>query len=178
MPYAERADTARQLASGRAIASWVCFAGNLGVGTLARVPATVAASRADGARRANVAPRGVEPTEAVLDFAEEVLGHRKAHAQDRADYLDITFERLGLEPRVAAHRSRSVRSLRLPEGIDYATLHDRLNDEGYVIYAGLGDAAHTTFRVCALGAITVESLQDFAAALLRAMARPPELVSV
>ena len=28
-----------------------------------------------------------------------------------------------------------------PIGIDYDTLHDRLKEEGYIIYAGLGDAA-------------------------------------
>ena len=77
-----------------------------------------------------------------------------------------------MEPRVAApYRSRSVRSLPLPPDIDYDTLHDRLKDEGYIIYAGLGNAAQTTFRVCALGALTVEALQGFVAAFKRATVR-------
>jgi 2-aminoethylphosphonate-pyruvate transaminase len=62
-----------------------------------------------------------------------------------------------------------VRSLALPAGIPYGLLHDRLKAEGYVIYAGLGNAVDTTFRVCALGAITVEALQGFVAALERVM---------
>ena len=37
--------------------------------------------------------------------------------------------------------------------------------EGYVIYGGLGDAAKTSFRVCALGALSIESLQGFIAVL-------------
>jgi 2-aminoethylphosphonate-pyruvate transaminase len=111
--------------------------------------------------------------DAALDeLHDEGLGSRKALYQARADYLDTAFARLGFEPRVAApHRSRSVRSLPLPPGIDYDSLHDRLKDEGYIIYAGLGDAAKTTFRVCALGALTVAALEGFVAAFARATAR-------
>ena len=74
-------------------------------------------------------------------------------------------------------RSRSVRSLPLPDGIAYDELHNRLKAEGYVIYAGLGDAAQTTFRVRALDAITVEALQGFVAAL-RVMAERPVAAGV
>jgi aspartate aminotransferase-like enzyme len=38
-----------------------------------------------------------------------------------------------------------------------------------VIYAGLGDAAKTTFRVCTLGAIEPEVLADFVESLSRAL---------
>jgi 2-aminoethylphosphonate-pyruvate transaminase len=102
------------------------------------------------------------------------LANRKALYQSRVDYLDEALAHLGLEPRVApAHRSHSVRSLPLPADIDYDTLHDLLKDEGYIIYAGLGDAAKTSFRVCALGALTVAALQGFIAALERVLAREP-----
>jgi 2-aminoethylphosphonate-pyruvate transaminase len=108
--------------------------------------------------------------DAALDeLRDEGLANRKALYQARVDFLDSAFGRLGFEPRVPAlHRSRSVRSLPLPAGIDYDILHDRLKDEGYIIYAGLGDAAKTTFRVCALGALTVEALEGFVAAFERA----------
>ncbi|HET7093005.1 MAG TPA: alanine--glyoxylate aminotransferase family protein [Thermomicrobiales bacterium] len=107
---------------------------------------------------------------ALAELFDEGLAHRQATYQARMDYLDREFARLGLEPRVdAGCRSRSVRSLPLPEGIAYAALHDALKDEGYIIYAGLGDAAATTFRVCALGALTVEALEGFIAALERAI---------
>lgn len=117
--------------------------------------------------------------DAALDeLFDEGLANRKAHYQERADALDAAFSRLGLEPRVApAHRSRSVRSLPLPEGIAYDTLHDRLKAEGYIIYAGLGDAAKSTFRVCALGALTVDALAGFSAALERAIAEQPALAA-
>jgi 2-aminoethylphosphonate-pyruvate transaminase len=118
--------------------------------------------------------------EAALDeLNDEGLANRKALYQARADFLDAAFARLGLEPRVApAHRSHSVRSLPLPPGVDYDTLHDRLKAEGYIIYAGLGDAAKTSFRVCALGALTVEALQGFTSALERAIAATPAAAAV
>jgi 2-aminoethylphosphonate-pyruvate transaminase len=107
---------------------------------------------------------------ALEELRDEGLASRKALYQARADFLDAAFSRLGIEPRVpVSHRSRSVRSLPLPPGIDYDTLHDRLKDEGYIIYAGLGDAAKTTFRVCALGALTVAALEGFVSAFERAM---------
>jgi 2-aminoethylphosphonate-pyruvate transaminase len=107
--------------------------------------------------------------DAALDeLLDEGLEHRKAYYRARTDYLDREFGRLGLEPRVAeSHRSHSVRSLPLPSGVDYDTLHDSVKSDGYVIYAGLGGAARTSFRVCALGALKIEALEGFIASLER-----------
>ncbi len=118
--------------------------------------------------------------DAALDeLIDEGPSHRKSHYQARMDYLDREFDRLGLEPRVAvANRSRSVRSLPLPPGIDYETLHDALKREGYITYAGLGEAAKTSFRICALGALTIEALSGFIAALERTLARQPAAAGV
>jgi 2-aminoethylphosphonate-pyruvate transaminase len=109
--------------------------------------------------------------EAALDeLLDEGLEHRKAYYRARTDYLDAEFVRLGLEPRVAApHRSHSVRSLPLPPGADYTSLHDAIKEKGYIIYGGLGDAARTSFRVCALGALTIEALAGFIQVLEKAM---------
>jgi 2-aminoethylphosphonate-pyruvate transaminase len=75
-----------------------------------------------------------------------------------------------MEPTVAAeNRSSSVRSFRLPDGVDYRNLHDALKRDGYVIYAGLGDAAKSTFRVCTLGALGLDVLSDFVESLERAL---------
>jgi len=46
-----------------------------------------------------------------------------------------------------------------------------LKQEGYVIYGGLGEAARTSFRVCALGALKIEVLADFIATLERVLIR-------
>jgi 2-aminoethylphosphonate-pyruvate transaminase len=110
--------------------------------------------------------------EAALDeLIDEGMEHRRAAYRERVAFLDAAFEKLGLTPTVAAaHRSSSVRSLRLPDGVAYDDLHDAVKRDGYVIYAGLGDAAKTTFRVCTLGAIEVEVLAGFVESLGRALA--------
>ena len=110
--------------------------------------------------------------DAALDeLFDEGLEHRRAHYRARMAYLDREFARLGLEPIVAPpHRSGSVRSLPLPIGVTYETLHDAVKRDGYVIYAGLGTAAATNFRVCALGALEIDALEGFIASLERAIA--------
>jgi 2-aminoethylphosphonate-pyruvate transaminase len=109
--------------------------------------------------------------EAALDeLADEGLEHRVEHYRERMAYLDREFARLGLEPIVApADRSGSVRSLPLPAGVAYDELHDAVKADGFVIYAGLGEAAATNFRVCALGALEVPALEAFIASLERAL---------
>ncbi len=111
--------------------------------------------------------------EAALDeLADEGIAARRAHYRARIAVLDAELARLGLEPSVApGHRSSSVRSLPLPEGVTYARLHDALREDGYVIYAGLGAAAQASFRVCALGALEPDVLRGFGASLERALAR-------
>jgi 2-aminoethylphosphonate-pyruvate transaminase len=109
--------------------------------------------------------------EAALDeLLDEGLAHRHESYRARVALLDQAFERLGLEPLVSArNRSSSVRSLRLPEGVSYEDLHDAVKRDGYVIYAGLGEAAKTTFRVCTLGALENEVLAGFVESLDRAL---------
>lgn len=111
--------------------------------------------------------------EAALDeLFDEGLPNRRALYRARMAVLDEAFGRLDLHPVVAPeHRSGSVRSLPLPAGIDYDDLHDTLKADGYVIYAGLGSAAATSFRVCALGALDVDVMRGFARALETALAR-------
>jgi 2-aminoethylphosphonate-pyruvate transaminase len=110
--------------------------------------------------------------EAALDeLLDEGVDHRHTEYRERVAYLDFAFERLGLEPTVAAaDRSSSVRSLRLPEGVDYERLHDAVKRDGYIVYAGLGQAAGTTFRVCTLGALELEVLGGFIESLGRGLA--------
>lgn len=105
--------------------------------------------------------------DAALDeLLDEGLAARQMLYESRMAALDRAMGALGYEARVAPeHRSACVRSFPLPEGFTYDVLHDRLRERGYVIYAGLGDAAKTTFRVCALGAMTVEAMEGFVAAL-------------
>jgi 2-aminoethylphosphonate-pyruvate transaminase len=108
---------------------------------------------------------------ALEELLDEGLDHRQALYAARMAYLDRAFERLGLEQLILPeHRSCSVRSLRLPDDISYDRLHDAAKTDGYVIYAGLGDAAQTTFRVCALGNLEVAALEGLVASLERVLA--------
>ena len=56
------------------------------------------------------------------------------------------------------------------EGVDYERLHDAVKRDGYIVYAGLGQAAGTTFRVCTLGALELEVLGGFIESLGRGLA--------
>jgi 2-aminoethylphosphonate-pyruvate transaminase len=107
--------------------------------------------------------------DAALDeLADRGPGRRKALYQARMAYLDREFARLELVPLVAPeHRSRSVRSLPLPAGLCYGRPHEAVKAAGYVIYAGIGDAAGTTFRFCPLGNLEVAALEGFVACLER-----------
>jgi 2-aminoethylphosphonate-pyruvate transaminase len=117
--------------------------------------------------------------DAALDeLLDEGVAYRRNYYQARMDFLDGVFAELGLVPRVAPSvRSRSVRSLPLPEGVDYDDLHDAMKAEGYAIYGGLGEAAKTSVRVCALGALKIEALEGFALVLERVIARTPVAVA-
>jgi 2-aminoethylphosphonate-pyruvate transaminase len=109
--------------------------------------------------------------EAALDeLMDEGIARRRETYRARVAFLDAAFGKLRLEPTVAApNRSSSVRSLKLPHGVAYETLHDALKRDGYIVYAGLGDAARTTFRVCTLGAMELEVLAGFVESLTRAL---------
>jgi 2-aminoethylphosphonate-pyruvate transaminase len=109
---------------------------------------------------------------ALTELLEEGLSNRQLAYARRMEFLDQELSKLGLEARVAApHRSRSVRSLTLPLGITYDALHDALKREGYVIYAGLGSAAKSSFRVCTLGNISINALAGFAQCLETTLSR-------
>jgi len=117
------------------------------------------------------------PALASLDAAlDEVLAlgaadHLRRYAA-RAQVLDEVLEEIGLEPIVPGeHRSRTVRSIPLPTGVDYLPLHDELKRQGYVIYAGQGPLAKEIFRVCCMGALEPDVLRSFGIHLRRAIDR-------
>jgi 2-aminoethylphosphonate-pyruvate transaminase len=107
---------------------------------------------------------------ALDEILEEGVAARTARYQHRGEVLDDELDRLGLEQLIpVGSRSRTVRSLRLPAGVAYERLHDRLKRDGYVIYAGQGALAAQIFRVCCMGAIEPEALVGFGARLRAAL---------
>ena len=98
-------------------------------------------------------------------LAEGIDGRRERYAA-RCALLDATLERLGLEQLVATGaRSHSIRSVRLPEGVSFAALHDRLRTRGFVVYAGQGALAREIFRIACMGELELADLDRFARAL-------------
>lgn len=109
--------------------------------------------------------------QALLELRDETLAGRVDRMRRASARLRAGFERLGLEYFLSepAHRSNTITTLRLPEGIDYKTLHDHMRARGYVIYAGQGDLAREAFRIANMGLITEDALDGVIAALEEAL---------
>jgi hypothetical protein len=72
------------------------------------------------------------------------------------------FEESGLEYLLPPElRSNTITPLRLPPGVRYDPLHDRLKERGYVIYAGQGRLGEVAFRVANMGRISEADLAAF-----------------
>jgi 2-aminoethylphosphonate-pyruvate transaminase len=103
---------------------------------------------------------------ALEELLDEGIVERRLRYGLRMARLDAALEEHGLRPVVAApHRSATVRAFRLPDGVSYPALHDRLKEAGYVIYAGQGSGASEQFRVCLLGEIDIGAVDGFVAEL-------------
>ena len=58
-------------------------------------------------------------------------------------------------------QSNTITCFHMPAGLSYQTLHDRLKEQGYVIYAGQGPLEGKTFRIANMGVLTVDNVQGF-----------------
>jgi len=104
--------------------------------------------------------------EALREFEDE--GGRVArHARYAAlaERVRAGLDALGIASVLPADASSVVlRAYRLPRGVDYATLHDHLKREGFVIYAGQGELAKTLFRISTMGAVDAADMDRLVAA--------------
>jgi 2-aminoethylphosphonate-pyruvate transaminase len=109
--------------------------------------------------------------EAALDeLIEETVKGRIARYQRASKRMRAAIEETGLEMMLPAKlRSNTITSIRLPEGVPYEQVHDRMKEDGFVIYGGQGDLKKVAFRVANMGAIPDEALDRFPAALRRAV---------
>jgi 2-aminoethylphosphonate-pyruvate transaminase len=94
--------------------------------------------------------------EALREFAEQ--GGRQArheHYAALAEQVRAGLAALGIEAAIPPdHSSVVLRAYRLPTGLTYASLHDALKSDGFVIYAGQGDLSKTLFRISTMGNLT------------------------
>ncbi len=99
--------------------------------------------------------------EALKEHAEEG-GWPARHARyaGLAEQVRAGLSALGIEPLLPPGESSVVlRAYRLPNGMKYATLHDALKADGFVIYAGQGDLSKTLFRVSTMGNVTADDMR-------------------
>jgi len=69
---------------------------------------------------------------------------------------------MGIKPLLAEEDCSCVlHAWHLPDGISYEDLHDRLKQDGFIIYAGQGEFAKTLFRISMMGAITMADVERF-----------------
>ena len=84
---------------------------------------------------------------------------RRQHYKTLALQVREEFTRLGIVPLFEEGDSSVVlNAYRVPESIDYDTLHDRLKAQGIVIYGGQGQLARNIFRISTMGAITRQDI--------------------
>lgn len=100
--------------------------------------------------------------EALNELLEEGVAGRIARYRKAATLIRRRMEALGLKPVLPPeYQSNTLTSYYLPQGLTYQTLHDRLKERGYVIYAGQGQLESRIFRVANMGALTEQDLEGF-----------------
>lgn len=92
---------------------------------------------------------------ALDELIAERVPNRIARYRQRADEIRRGCEALGLKFMLAPeHRSNTISTFYLPDGVTYSALHDRLKMAGFIIYAGQGTLAKTIFRIANMGELT------------------------
>lgn len=100
--------------------------------------------------------------DAALDeLQEETVAGRIERYRKAAERLRKGFAEIGLEFLIPeGQRSNCLTALKLPEGVSYDWLHDRLKENGFVIYAGQGLFNNKIFRIANMGNIQNEEFDD------------------
>lgn len=103
--------------------------------------------------------------EALDELLEEGVSNRIARYRRAAALIRTRMSSLGLKPVVPAdYQSNTITAYYLPAGLTYQVLHDRLKEQGYVIYAGQGQLESRIFRIANMGALSLTDLEGFLAA--------------
>jgi 2-aminoethylphosphonate-pyruvate transaminase len=100
--------------------------------------------------------------EALREFAEAGgQVQRRARYRLLAQTVMQGLQRMGIRPFLdqEADYSCVLASYHLPAGIGYETLHDRLKDAGFVIYAGQGSFNGSMFRISTMGDLTDSDIE-------------------
>jgi len=108
----------------------------------------------------------------ALDAALDELCEDGGWLQRRQRYREIaesireSLQRLGITTFISeSDYSAVMSSYRLPSGVTYAALHDRLKEQGFIIYAGQGQFSNNMFRIAHMGAIMDSDVERLTQAL-------------
>ena len=100
--------------------------------------------------------------EALDELLEEGVAKRIQRYKKMAALIRTRMATIGIKPVLTPERqSNSITAFYLPEGMPYQSLHDRLKERGYVIYAGQGNLENKIFRVANMGALTEAQFTSF-----------------
>jgi len=106
--------------------------------------------------------------EALNELLEEGVQKRIQRYKKMAMLIRERMTKLGIKPVLTPDRlSNTITAYYLPEGLTYQSLHDRLKEQGYVIYAGQGNLENKIFRVANMGALTEAQFTSFLDAVER-----------
>ena len=91
---------------------------------------------------------------ALEELLEETVNGRIERYRKVAKDLRKGFKEIGLEFLIPEnHQSNCLTALKLPNGISYDWLHDKLKENGFIIYAGQGLFNKKIFRIANMGNI-------------------------
>ena len=106
--------------------------------------------------------------EALKELLEEGVATRIANYRNIAKVLRDGLAGLELSLLVPReHLSNTMTTVKLPQGLSYAGLHQPLKGQEYLIYKSQGHLSETTFRLGTVGVISLEDVQGFLVALGR-----------
>jgi 2-aminoethylphosphonate-pyruvate transaminase len=95
---------------------------------------------------------------------------RREHYRALSSRVRAGLGELGVESLLEESAySSMISSFRLPKGIMYASLHDALREQGFVIYAGQGDLARTIFRIANMGDLHAADIERLLKACAQAL---------
>jgi 2-aminoethylphosphonate-pyruvate transaminase len=93
--------------------------------------------------------------EALSELLEEGVANRIQRYKNMATMIRERMAKLGIKAVLPAdQQSNTITAYYLPDGVSYQFLHDRLKQQGYVIYAGQGNLQNKIFRVANMGALS------------------------
>jgi 2-aminoethylphosphonate-pyruvate transaminase len=108
--------------------------------------------------------------EALDELLEEGVANRIQRYKKAATRIRQRMKELGIQPYLPAElQSNTITCFHLPNGVTYQTLHDRLKEQGYVIYAGQGQLESKAFRVANMGALSVQDIEGFLSAFQKVL---------